>query len=67
VTSRPARVDVWRTAWRVVGVPDFPNRLDVMLVVDTTAPAVIDALEAAAAGAGVRLERVELGPEPAED
>jgi cell division ATPase FtsA len=47
-----------RTVWRLVRVPELAQRLDVELVVDTTAPAVVEAIEAAAERAGVELERV---------
>jgi hypothetical protein len=46
------------TAWRLVRVPDFPNRLDIQLVVDTTAPAVVEAIEEAAKRNGIVLERM---------
>jgi hypothetical protein len=46
------------TAWRIVGLPNRPG-LDVRLSVETTAPAVVEAIEKAAAASGVELERVE--------
>lgn len=46
------------TRWRIVGTPDRPH-LNVELVVATTAEAVVDAIERAARGHGIRLERVE--------
>jgi hypothetical protein len=45
-----------RTAWRIAGCGDWYG-LDVWLTVDTTAPAVVDAIERAAGGVGVKLER----------
>jgi len=52
-----------RTVWRILRVLDddgLPRRgLDVQLVVDTAAPAVVDAIERAALGAGIELELVE--------
>lgn len=47
------------TVWRLVGVSNWPNRLDVKVVVETTATVVVDAIEEAAAGAGVQLVRVD--------
>jgi hypothetical protein len=57
--SRPPR-----TVWRLTGVPDLGRHdilspLDIRLVVDTTAAAVVDAIEEAAAATGIRLERIE--------
>jgi hypothetical protein len=46
------------TRWRIVGLPDWPNRVDVVLTVDTTAPVVVDAVERAADCAGVELWRL---------
>jgi hypothetical protein len=48
-----------QTRWRIRAVPDLPQRLDVELIVDTEAPAVIQAIEEAAATNGVQLERLE--------
>jgi hypothetical protein len=51
-----------RTRWRLVGLVDVAGvqrrSLDVELVVDTTAPLVVSAIERAASRAGIRLERV---------
>lgn len=48
-----------RTVWRLVAIAYPPTGgLDVQLVIDTTAPAVVEAIERAAADAGVELERV---------
>ncbi len=51
-----------RTVWRLRAL-DYPNPprsgLDVQLVVDTTAPVVVAAIERAAASAGIELERIE--------
>ena len=55
--TAPAGPEV-RTAWRIVGCGDHEG-LDVRLSVDTTAPAVVDAVERAAGGVGVQLERLE--------
>jgi hypothetical protein len=44
------------TSWRLLGVPGRP-RLQVTLVVSTQAPAVVDAIEAAAAAHGIVLQR----------
>jgi hypothetical protein len=46
------------TRWRLTQTPGRP-RLELELVVNTTAPAVVDAIEQAAARAGVELERLE--------
>ena len=45
------------TVWMIVGVPERPA-LSVLLVVGTTAPAVVERIEWAAAEAGIELERV---------
>jgi len=49
-----------RTAWRLRAIDGVPRLrgLDVQLTVDTTAPAVVDAIETAAALHGIELERV---------
>jgi pyrrolidone-carboxylate peptidase len=49
---------VTRTVWRLVRVPEWPNRINVEMVVDTTADAVVAAIEEAAARNGIALERV---------
>jgi hypothetical protein len=46
------------TRWRLTRVPTFPD-LNVALTVDTTAPAVVRAIEQAAADAGIALERTD--------
>lgn len=46
-----------KTIWRLEAVPELPQRLDIKLVVDTTAPAVVEAIEEAAAQNGVLLVR----------
>lgn len=48
-----------RIVWRLVRVSELPQRLELELVVDTAAPAIIEAIEAAAERAGVELERVD--------
>lgn len=49
-----------RTVWRIVGVdPTRRQGLNVSLSVDTTAPAVVDAIERAAAANGITLERAD--------
>lgn len=53
------------TRWRLVGVPDLPQRLNIELVVDTTAPVVLNAIEKAAWRNNVVLERLD-DPEEAE-
>jgi hypothetical protein len=45
------------TTWLIVGIPERP-RISVLLVVGTTAPAVVERIEFAAAEAGIELERV---------
>jgi hypothetical protein len=52
------------TTWRLTRIPDWPNELDIRVVVDTTAPLVIAAIEQAAERQGLELERV-LGPDDA--
>ena len=47
------------THWRIVGMDDWPNRLNISLVCDTTAPSVIEAIEKAAESNGIELVRVE--------
>ena len=59
--------DAQSTDWRVTGVYDMqgrPMRVDVRLSVDTTARAVVRAIERAAASHGVTLERVKQKEEP---
>ena len=46
------------TVWRIVGLEGW-GKLDVLVVVETTAPQVVHAIERAAAGAGIDLVRVE--------
>ena len=46
------------TSWRLIRIPDHPG-LNIRLVVDTTAPAVIEAIEQAAVRAGVWIIREE--------
>ena len=46
------------TRWEIVAVPGHPI-LSVELVVDTTAQDVVDTIERAARGHGIRLERIE--------
>jgi hypothetical protein len=46
------------TRWTIIGIPGLP-RLNVELVVATTAPAVVSQIEFAAEEAGVVLVRVE--------
>lgn len=48
-----------QTRWRIRAVPDWPNVVNVELVVDTTASPIVDAIERAASRAGVRLERLD--------
>lgn len=45
-----------RTVWTITHLPDW-GRVSVTLSVDTTAPAVVERIEQAAAGAGVVLAR----------
>ena len=47
-----------QTTWRLTQIPTLPQRLQITLVVDTTAPAVIEAVEKAAARHGIWLERI---------
>ena len=47
------------TRWRIAGVPQLPQSLNVYLTVDTTAPAVISAVEQAAYMYGIALVREE--------
>ena len=56
--EREAPLKAGQTRWKIVRLPDRPG-LDVQLVVDTTAPAVVEAIEQAAAQAGVWLVREE--------
>jgi hypothetical protein len=48
-----------QTVWRIVGLTAESEELNVRLVVDTTEPAIVDAIERGARQAGVELERVE--------
>jgi hypothetical protein len=48
-----------KTTWKIKGLPNWPNRIDVQLSVDTTAQPVIDAIELAAKLNGIVLERRE--------
>jgi hypothetical protein len=48
---------VRQTVWRIVAIADTAFRLDVPLVVDTTAPAVVEAIEEAASKNGITLKR----------
>jgi hypothetical protein len=47
-----------RTRWLLRRVPDWPNDVAVELVVDTTAPTVVEAIEQAAASNGIELQRM---------
>lgn len=52
------------TRWRIVRIPEWPKGSSpwspgVLLIVDTTAPAVLEAIERAAERYGIELERVE--------
>jgi hypothetical protein len=51
-------VNPLNTVWRITGLEGW-GRLDVLLVVETTAPQVVAAIEAAAAANGIELEQVE--------
>jgi hypothetical protein len=46
------------TIWRIIGLEGW-GRLDVLLIVETTAAPVVDAIERAAANNGIIIERVE--------
>jgi hypothetical protein len=52
---------VWgaRTVWRLKAIPSWPTYLDVQVVVDTTAPMVVKAIEQAAEAHGIELEKIE--------
>jgi hypothetical protein len=50
-----------QTQWRLTQIPDVPQALEITLAVDTTAPAVVRAVEEAAFKYGVKLERVTKG------
>jgi hypothetical protein len=53
----PLWVEAPMTRWRITEVRDWP-RLNVHLVVDTTARVVVEAIEQAAARQGIQLERL---------
>jgi hypothetical protein len=46
----------YQTSWRIVATPRGTG-VDIRLVIDTRAPAIIDLIEKAAADAGIVLER----------
>jgi hypothetical protein len=52
-----------RTVWRLHAIAGWGGGLDVTVAVDTTAPAVVDAIERAARDNGIALERVAGEPE----
>ena len=49
------------TRWRIVGLPGVPGveELQVLVLVDTVAPIIVDVIERAARDAGVELIRLE--------
>ena len=49
------------TRWLILGVPGDPVGLGVVLVADTVAPLVVEAIERAARENGVELRRLEDG------
>jgi hypothetical protein len=53
-----------QTLWHLRWYPGAPNRIDVIVSVDTTAPEVIKAIEQAADKTGIELERIRVEEEP---
>ena len=59
VYAEGATVELPVTRWRIVGVPGLPDRLQILLLVDTVAPIVTDTVERAARENGIELVRLE--------
>jgi hypothetical protein len=60
VYHRGATAELPVTRWRIVGIPELPGTdLAVVLIADTVAPVVIEAIERAARATGVELRRLE--------
>jgi hypothetical protein len=49
-----------RTVWRVRGFPGEPDEVNIQLVLESTEPALVEAVEAGARANGIELIRVDV-------